>query len=60
VERDEVLEFLSDDRPSWCPENQALTNFFIDVKQLQVLSEFSVISLLCFLKSSECGSQGFF
>ena len=57
--RDEILQFLADDRPTWRPEDEPLAHFFIDVEQLKVLSEFAVISLFGFFKAGQGGFQRF-
>ena len=55
-----VLKFLTNYRTARCPENEALANFFVDVEQLQILAEFSVVALFRLLHSSQGGLEGVF
>ena len=58
--RNERLEFFSDDGAPRCPQNQALTNLFVDVEELQIFAEFSVVPFLGLLHAVKGGFQRFF
>ena len=42
---DEVLQFVANNRTSWCPKNEALSNHLINVEELQILAQLSMTSL---------------
>ena len=48
---DEVLQFLPHDGAAGRPQDEPLTHLLIDVKELQVFAQFSMVPLLRFLQS---------
>ena len=42
--RDEILQLLSNDSTAWCPENEPLTDFFVNMEQLQIFAKFSMVA----------------
>ena len=50
---DEVLQFLADDRAVGRPEDEALADIFVDVEELQVAAEFTVVAGLGLLLAVE-------
>ena len=57
---DEGLQFLTNDSPSRGPEHEALTNILVDVKELEVFSEFPMVTFFGFFHSVKRGFEGFF
>lgn len=56
----ELLQFLADNAAARCPKNQSLANLFIDVEELKVLAQFTMVPFLCFLKLMQGRLQCFF
>ena len=54
VVRNEILQFLAQDGASRRPQNKPLTHFLVDVEQLQILPELSMIPLFGFLETVQC------
>ena len=56
----EILQLLANDGTSGRPKDKALAHFFVDVKQLQILPQFPMVSLFGLFHASERGFEGFF
>ena len=56
----EILQFLANDGATRRPKDEALTDFFVDVEELQVLAQLSVVPLFGLLKTRHRCLEGLF